>query len=303
MLAVMAGAWLVVSPAWAVIVFTKNSDEPVRGFLISENSIRIVIDELLPSGERREVVFPKVAVEDIIRAVDAERLAALSPDKPEAYRNYAEDLAAKTKDPEAQVAAIHLYLLAASLAPEELGRSCLIGMAALARTPEEERAFNAMAYLLDPDHDASLLKPTKLVASNFVTIKESYRLALRRAIQLLRSGRVTEARSMLRRSAVEEAEQYYSHIVSAADYESALNARGRLPSELLRKLLTLEITLSEPVASDHAKPETTELIPWSRLLSRGEVKPVRSLTLATITEFDPRACVFRNGKWAVPALK
>jgi len=46
-----------------------------------------------------------------------------------------------------------LYLIAAYRNPQELGRSSLLGMTALARTPAEERRFRAMTYLLGDDHD------------------------------------------------------------------------------------------------------------------------------------------------------
>jgi hypothetical protein len=286
-------------PASAVIVFQKNSDEPIRGFLITENDTHIVVEELLPSGERQEHVLPNVAIEDIIRAVDVERLAALRPKQPAEYRNYAEDLAVKTEDPEARVAALQLYLIAAHLSPQELGRSCLLGMAALARTPEEERAFRAMAFVLDPDHDPSLLKPPKLVARSFVSIKPTQRSALRRAVQLLRSGQLTEARNMFRRPPVQAAKAFYSHILNNEDYERAIAAEGGLPDKLLRKFIKLEITLSTSSVSDNAEADR-EFTPWSKVLSLEDTTPISSLALRTITEFDPRASVYRNRKWVIP---
>lgn len=285
-------------PCRGVIVFQKNQDEPIRGFLINENAISIEVHEPLPSGEVRKHILPRVSIDDIIRAVDTKRLAALKPEVPEDYRSYAEDLAVKTEDPEARDMAIRLYLIAAYLRPDELGRSCLLGMAGLARTPEEERAFRAMSFSLDPDHDSSLLKTPKLVASEFTGIKDSDRQALRTALQMLRTGKLNEARRYFSRPPVQAAALYYSHIISESEYDDAFRAAGRLTPRLLRKFLILEINLSITVPTE-ASDESPEFAPWSQIIARDDTKPLISPTLTTLTEFDPRQSIYREGKWRV----
>ena len=287
-------------PCWGVIVFTKNRDEPIRGFLIGENAISIEVHEPLPSGDVRKHILPRVSIDDIIRAVDPERLAALKPEAPEDYRSYAEDLAVKTEDPEARAMAIRLYLIAAYLKTDELGRSCLLGMAGLARTPEEERAFRAMSFSLDPDHDASLLKAPKLTASGFTGIKDGDRQALRTALQLLRSGKLNEAGRHFSLPPVQAAATYYSHIISESEYQDAIRAAGRLTPRLLRKFLTLEITLTATVPTE-ASDEPSAFAPWSQLIARDDTKPVIPQTLTSLTEFDPRQSVYRAGEWQAPS--
>jgi hypothetical protein len=283
-------------PCWGVIVFQKNQDEPIRGFLINENAVSIEVHEPLPSGDVRKHILPRVSIDDIIRAVDLERLAALKPEAPEDYRSYAEDLAVKTEDPEARHMAIRLYLIAAYLKPDELGRSCLLGMAGLARTPEEERAFRAMSFSLDPDHDPSLLKTPKLTPSEFTGINDSNRQALRTALQLLRTGQLNDARRFFSRPPVQAAATYYSHIISETEYQEAIRAEGRLTPRLLRKFLTLEITLSATVPTE-VSDEPPDFVPWSQTIARDDTKPVISQTLTTLTEFDPRNPIYRDGKW------
>ncbi|MEX0819569.1 MAG: hypothetical protein WD070_08240 [Pirellulaceae bacterium] len=284
------------APCWGVIVFQKNQDEPIRGFLRHEDAVHIIVHEPLPGGGVREHILPRVSIDDIIRAVDPERLAALKPESPEGYRSYAEDLAVKTEDPEARVMAIRLYLIAAYLEPDELGRSCLLGMAGLARTPQEERAFRAMAFSLAPDHDPSLLKTPKLTTSEFTGIQESDRQALRTAVQLLRSGKLVDARRHFQRPPVQAAATYYAHVVSEQEYQEAIRAAGRLTPRLLRKFLTLEITLAA-AASTEATDEPSDFVPWAQLIARDDTQPVKSQTLVTLTEFDPRHSIHRAGKW------
>ncbi|MCA9122937.1 MAG: hypothetical protein H6822_06790 [Planctomycetaceae bacterium] len=293
---------LVLSPAvpsWGVIVLLKNQDEPVRGTLVHEDGVHVEVHESLPNGDIRKHVFPRVSIEDMIRAVDTERLAALNPDSPADYRSYAEELAGKTEDPEARVAAIRLYLIAAYLQPNDLGRSCLLGMAGLARSPEEERAFRAMAFSLDPGHDTSLLKTPTATVAEFAGITDADRAALRTTLQLLRSGKLVEARRFTQRPPVQAAANYYSHIVADSDYKEAFDLAGRLSPRLLRKFLTLELLLS--AASTNGRNEEDETyVPWSQLIARDDTQPTTPQSLTTVTEFDPRQSTYRDGKWIVP---
>jgi len=192
--------------------------------------------------------------------------------------------------------AMRLYLIAAYLQPDELGRSCLLGMAGLARTPEEERAFRAMAFSLDPDHDPSLLKTPKATAADFPGIKENDRQALGTALKLLRSGKLDEARRYFQRAPVQAAATYYSHIISDSEYQEAIRAAGRLTPRLLRKFLTLEITLSASSPTDVIDEPPTS-VPWSQLVAREDTQPAQPQDLTTLTEFDPRQSIFREGKW------
>jgi len=292
-------AAVLVSPCHGVIVFQKGKDEPIRGFLVEETSTHIIVNEVRPSGEVQKWILTRNEIDDIIRAVSEDELAALRNDSVAGYRQYAEDLAAKTEDPEARAMAIRLYVIAAHLAPEEFARSCLLGAAALARTPEEERAFRALAFVLDPEHDATLLKQSKLGASDSSTVSPQRRLELREAVRMLRSGRLAEARRFFARATVQKSMTSYEHVVSQADYETAVQAKGRLPAGLLRKFITLEMALAE-VAASAGNVEANEATPWSQLIARRATTPVKPLALEAVTEFDPRACHFVDGKWVRP---
>ncbi|MBP88178.1 MAG: hypothetical protein CMJ64_15920 [Planctomycetaceae bacterium] len=292
---------VLVAPCQAVIVFQKGQDEPIRGILVEETATHIVVNEVLPSGGIKKWILTRAQIDDIIRAVSADELAALRHDNAGGYRRYAEDLAAKTEDPEARGMAIRLYVIAAYLAPEQLGRSCLLGAAGLARTPEEERAFRAMAFVLDPDHDATLLKAMKLVAPNFSTLSKKQRLELRSAVRMLRSGKFASAQRMFSRETVQKSMTFYNDIASHADYEAAIEAKGRLPAPLLSKFITLEIALGDK-SNSGGQSGVKEAVPWSQLIARRATNAVKPLALEAITEFDPRTCHFVDGKWMEPDI-
>lgn len=298
-LLVAALALLFAAPAssvWAVIVFEKGKDQPIVGFLDRQDANVVVVRQLLPNGQtqRREIL--RSEIDDFLIAVSNERLESLSPDKPAAYRDYAEELAEKRKDPEARATGLRLYLIAAYLDPKKLGRSSLLGMVGLARTPIEERRFRAMAYLLDPNHDRSLLQGSAKSGGSAVAADDEGRDVLLKAIRAFRRGERRTAMVLAGRPVVQKAFARFSDVLT---YEEFTNIGKEVPPDILRKMLTLELMLASGAngARDASEGDT---VPWSRIVEREGTAPVPSLALETLTEFDPRECVFRNGKWGRP---
>ena len=95
---------------------------------------------------------------------------------------------------------------------------------------------------------------------------------------------------------MQAAATYYSHIISENEYQEAIRAAGRLTPNLLRKFLTLELTLSATVPTD-VSDDPPDFVPWSKIIARDDTKPVISQTLIALTEFDPRKAIYRDGEW------
>jgi hypothetical protein len=277
------------SPGKAITIFERGKTEATRGRLVRQTATDITIEETLPSGEKRQRTIPREQIEDLIDPVSPERLAELSPDEPQAYRNYAEELAEKRVDPDAQAAAIRLYLIAAWLDPERLGKSSLLGLTALARTTEEERNFRALAYLHDADHDRRLLRSAAPRAAAAEAPSEA-RENLRRTLQLRRQGNRRSALLNLGRIGVAEELQMYSDILTPEEFD-----QPGLPDSLLQKIVSLELALESGEAIASEGP-----LSWSQIGGAGAAAPVPSLRLETITEFDPRQCLYRDGSWKTP---
>jgi hypothetical protein len=294
-----AALLLAASPARAVILLEKGKTAPLRGYLVKADNVQVVVEVELPEGRRERREFPRTAIEELIIAVEPQRLAALDPAKPEAYRDYAEELAEKREDPDARVTAIRLYLIAAYLKPGELGRSSLLGMTRLARSAREERAFRAMAYLLDAKHDPSVLsEPAKIVFDAGV-VPEENRGTLRTLLRLVRSGRKDDALEMLNRPAVK---QLLPRLAPAITEEELRAAAGEMSPQLLRKILDIELALAgAPPRDTSSKPARTSN--WAQPIARNETGPVASLQLESLTEFDPRANRYRDGKWAAAPVE
>lgn len=285
-------------PARAVIVFEKGRDEPTVGRLLSKQGPKYTVRVESADGTTQDRVFFEAVVDSIVITVSEQRLRALEPGDPEAYRDYAEELAEKKRDPDARSTAIRLYLIAAHLAPDSLGRSSLLGMVPLARNPLERRRFLAMAYLLDPRHDNSLLLPARQPESEEVgeEREEGERLLLK-ALREFRQGNTRRARVLLEQDRVKRALSPYTDIIS---YEELHNAQYDTPPGTLYKMLRLELRLARG-GTARENPQQSHAQAWSEIAKRGLGAPIPSLSLKTITEFDPAECVFRDGHWTSPA--
>ncbi len=301
--------WLLVGllagPVYGVIIFTKNSPQPIAAYLVAEAPDKITIRQPLPGGKFRERVLLRSQIEDLIVTVSPKRLGELRPDVPKGYRDYAEELAEKRRDPDARRAAMRLYLIAAHLAPGQLGRSSLMGMADLAETPDDEKKFRAMAYLLDPGHDRQLLKqPDRTVKLPAAAAPQSQQ-AVMAALRLLRQGHYD--RALQQGFLVKDAFEGFGQHVTYGEFAEVCRRRppSGIPEDLLRRILELELGVADAAnvlgAADPAQKASPKS--WSRILTLGGDRPVPSLSLETITEFDPRKCLFRNGRWVEPHQK
>lgn len=300
-LPIIAFALLIAAPlksALAVLVLL-NSGERVFGHFIREDDTKITINAVGVDGRTRERTFLKNSdVKKIIHTVERERLAGLSPDSPEAYRDYAEILAGKKSDPEARDTALRLYYLAASLDRENLGFSSVLGMIPLARSPEEEMRFRSMAFLLDPKHDESILVPPKISRSDLPSTEEGVE-GLLIAVNHLRSPLVRDienqgrvARNFLEKPEVQKELNRYADLISLEELMDAARA-PRLTDAQLAKVIQLEMAITG--ARDI--PSADEEGSWQSAAAKYGFAPVISVNWPKLTEFDAAKPVFKDGVW------
>lgn len=288
--------------AHAVFIILENG-ENVVGFLVEATETRVTIREATAGGRGRPRHIPRGEIKRLLPSADPERLESLGPDDPKQYRNYAEEVAAKAKkDPEAREIAIRLYLIAAHLDTQNLGKSSLLGMINLARSPAEEKNFRALAYLLDPAHDQRVLKRPKSDAVDSSELDPKANEKLSHAIKSLRRGNLVAARNLSRDPAVRMALKPFADTLSYPEFEKAAQS-GEVPPDLLSKLVSVELQLMKD-PSGSASPELAKTggdsPNWAAIIAERDLKPVPSLALETITEFDPAKCHYRNGKWVEP---
>jgi hypothetical protein len=82
-------------------------------------------------------------------------------------------------------------------------------------------------------------------------------------------------------------------------YDEFTQLPEQLPDETLARLIQLELALARQTHPDDPQ-EKKRTASWSRIVSREGTDPVPSLRLETLTQYDPRECIFRDGRWVKP---
>lgn len=301
-----AACWMFCPTAHGVTVLVRGMEEPVRGYLVEEDARGVTLNVPAANGTLQKQFIPASKIEILQKPVSPERLAGLQPDEPKEYRDYAEELAEKRVDPEARDTSLRLYLIAAYLDPKSLGESSLLGMTALARSEAEERRFRALAFLLDPEHDRSILRRKTEAASASPEGRNELldRLVLR-ALEELRTGNYHQAGTLLRRPGVDQHLAHYDPEAWELFMKLTAGRSRRSPpptSDVVTRIVRIEVKILGGEEKDPAlsTPESSASSGWAKLDNRALAATAPSLTLETITEFNPAECVYRDGRWTTP---
>jgi hypothetical protein len=194
----MAAVFALLHPALAVVIVTEKGQR-IGGYVVNKEPNQITVRYRQADGTDKEEAFDLTKV-IVLQAVKPERLTELKPDKPEQYRDYAEELAEKRDDPEAREAALRLFHIAAYQNPDQLARGCLLGMSQVARTPAEARRLRALAFLLDPSHSPDILKFSFAANQSSEPTHQTFVSAM----QNFRRGRTAEALRLAQQPGVNE---------------------------------------------------------------------------------------------------
>ncbi|GIW90583.1 MAG: hypothetical protein KatS3mg109_1015 [Pirellulaceae bacterium] len=286
----------------AVTVLVRGESEPIYGYLVRQDDQQIVVRIAQPDGSWAERVLARDQIEFFYQPIDEARLEALDPKRPEEYREYAEVLAEKKKDPEARELSLRLYWLAAVLAPKELGKSCLLGMTQLAESEAEARRYRAAAYLLDPSRDRSLLEWGSTVKEDVSLrgLTDAERAAFR-ALEAYRRGDYSRALQYAQREGVKEV---FQRLGGPIGYEELCEAcrkgaadRPRPDAGVAVQILLMEKRLWD---TSSGADSSGELRAWYLMPRDSWNYVAKPLSLNELLPFDARAVVFRNGKWMRP---
>ena len=334
--AIVSFVVLLAGPAkgWSIII-ELGKGQQVHGFLVEENEKELTIKTISSDGKATETKYVRSKIK-IVHKVDRTKLAGLTPEKPNAYRELADALAKNANDPEARELARRLYLIAAHRTTGKVRRDCLLGMCDVANGSAEARRIRAVAFMLDPERDPKILK-RKPNTSNLAW--DDFRIVLR----AVRNGKVDGALKVAEKPGVAECFAAVPDFLSIHRFQemcekmrcdcgakgsidcpqcmvkgkvklrSCPNCSNRrnvvcpdcdgrgvakeLTSAQLRLILQTELRLEKMKAKLDKSSRGSS---WSTPLSNQQVTPVRELSLDSVTEIDPKKCVYRDGKWVTP---
>jgi hypothetical protein len=264
-------------------------------------------------------------------------LSALDPAKPQEYFELAEEVAADATNPGLRELARHLYVLAFELdrpksdAPASSGRSRLgpsvcLGLAAIARRPEERRWLSALAQALDDRQSPGVAGGQNPIRATGVSDETA--LSLATAIGLSRSGEGRRAEGYLDRPGVAELLERYDADATAGSGLAAVVRRAIrdwpvCPQCQNRRVVRAgakgEVALCDtcrgnpgPATSDEElarqlRVESSVLggghRSWASQVIADGGAPLRDLDpaeLAATYNVDTSMTVWRDGKWAAP---
>jgi hypothetical protein len=292
------------SPARAILlVETTPGSVPVGGYLVSEDGKKLKIKTLVEGGREKFTEYELSKIK-IIHRVDNSRLEKLNKDDPKGYFEYATELADRklAADPEARDLARRLFLIAAYLDKRQFGNEALLNMGSLASTPGEARRCRALASLFDTRDGAKPLKPEPLSKVPTGALQD-----FQKALQLYRTGDIANAR---KRANQKDMDLVFSMAPGKMDKATFLqwciDADGpsgsqSLSEDRLRMVLQAELWVLEQLSRGDTGDKTSAgETKWSSILQSRQVGSVPVLSLETVSEFDPRKCLYREGKWVVP---
>ncbi|MBA2113433.1 hypothetical protein [Bremerella alba] len=286
--------------ALGAVVYVKGQKEPISGFVESTDDTSIRLRITTPDGDELHRQILRSEIDLLLQPVSPGRLSQLSPENPKAYREYAEELAEKKTDPEAVETAKRLFMIAAHLDPKTEGRSALLGMTLLMNDAQGVKQLRAMAYLIDPSHDAALLEGQQQEVTTGAALDESMRQEVTKVLRMLRQGERADARQQLQREELRSAMRQGTSKITPDECLALVQGlcpgcgQGKIPPYMLQKLVAAELELNTSQAANDVQPK------WGFYLSETFQKPLPVLSLAKAIGFDPRQCVYRDGAWVEP---
>lgn len=353
-LGMLAAVLLSAPSAWAILI--ESGGVQIGGYFVNDDGKTLKMRVVAADGSGEKPMSFERAKIKIIHHFERSRLETLDKAVPKGYADLAESLAVHKADPEARSVAMRLFLIAAYLDKGPLGAKCLMRMSKLTGSPAEARRCKAMAFLLDTNADASMLRADAVKPQPPNKAQISALQDLLKALQFYRMGNaddVRRAREIAERKAMDNVFSAAPGIASSAAFQqlcnnafcttcktkgttkcTLCNGTGAMNEFGQQKLCTrckgkrtpgLNYTVSACESCDgqgvnqgiidENLPVVLKAELWSldRLSGGGNAKradgswtsviqsrqpsPAGSLSLETITEFDPRNCVYRGGVW------
>ena len=298
----LMGTWLLAASfASGAVVYLKGEDKPIAGYLESADDKQIILRIPVPGEEGVRRTIERSEIDLLLQPVNPDRLEQLSPNNPAAYREYAEELVEKKADPDAIETATRLFLIAAHLDPQKEGRSALLGMTPLMNGHQGVRQLRALAYLLGPDHDVSLLEGnSQQDSARGASLDEDQREQVIEVFHFLRQGKRSDAKQRLQQEELRALMRQGTNKITPEECLALAEGncpgctQGTIPSYMLQKLVAAEYELS---SSDTTREVGTQ---WGYYLNQEFQRPLPVLSLLNATSIDPRKCVYRDGKWVEP---
>lgn len=281
----------------ADVIVVRDEPQPYVGRITVSDSEKLTIEIVDAEGITREITFAPERVLLIVKAEDRERLESLVPGQWEAYRNLAEELASQRIDPQAAELAIRLFLIVAYHERGSVREGALASLVGLARDPEEEKRFRTLAYRMSEREESQWLQPPITLVRTPLSPAE--RELLLRTIRLIRQDEGDQALAQMRSDGFSTTYVKVEHLLPFQDLKRYAYSRV-VTTRRMTDLLRFELALMDPVSEDGEAMEIRKgTTGWSSINLEAQ-PPLHDVDWLTVTEFDPRDHLYRDGSWRRP---
>jgi len=273
----------------ADIIFRHGSAPPLTGVILSTEGNEIQFEEVFLSGESKKRSIFKSDIRQMIRTIDANRLASLSPTDPAGYLEHAEELSGFKQDFLATRLAKRLYVLGAYYSKGETQASCFMALASMAEDSKQKNRIRALAIV---SLESNFRRTIQQQIRDEKSAKQQYLDAMLQLLRHLRSQNFDEANNDLKSPSIQACFD--------TDVQNFLSLQRAKRMIANKKVSTSELLLIAKLELAIVSRESSALTPQNDL-SVSASKPISSnlewVSFSNVTQFDPKHCVYRNGEW------
>lgn len=289
----------------ADVVWVKSQPTPLFGQVITNTPEQVQI-RLIENGQPGKTKsIERSMVEQIVINIDAKRLAGLSPDNPQDYRDYAEELASQTIDPAARELARRLFLISAKIAEDksetDVCASALSGLISLTDAESERRQLEMLQFLVNPEANEPESNSESGRADHSPSKLENEMML--RLVRAIRREDSDQAIRLLGSQSNRVAIRKWSEICTPEEFDQIAKVNRPSKSQL-GKMLQIEwqilTAMRQSPDMKSGKIKTRRVETWGDFASQDSGNPRLVPSFENVTAMDPRKSIFRNGRWMRP---
>jgi hypothetical protein len=271
--------------SFADTLWFEGQQDPIYGIVESTAGGKVQFQRTSDGStfERIEIDSEKVRL--MVKNFDSVRLESLEPGNWNAWHEYAEELFVQRKDPVAHHLAMRLWVVVLGNSQDAQQReAALSNLVGLARSNEERRKLQQLQYL-ETGKRVTVVNPE---AKETMPAMDQRKSAAMR-IKSVRNGQGTIDTND------EDLKRVVSYFEGTCSWQELIqiSRSNRIGNRSLRLLVELELAL----LSGDKNGVADQYVEWHALAVRVGSSTLKLPTVSNVTEFDPLATKFENGKW------
>ena len=278
----------IATPADADVIWLVGQQQPVYGIVDSVGQKQINFRQTTDGQTFQSRKINRRSIATVVINYDASRLSSLAYGDWKPWLELAEELDSQKQDPVARNLAIRLLvIITANSGNLDQRRNAMDSLVSLARNKTEQKQFNRLRFLETGRGDLEVAEESQQADPQ----------ARKAAADLVRRVRLQQINQRELAKRVPEMD-VISSLEGVCSWQELLqiSQSNRIDSRNLRRLVELELTLRSDKKSSVADSQND----WHVLARQIGTSQLTLPSIDNVTEFDPAATKFVDGKWTKP---